>query len=49
MESFIEGMRRDDNAQTFSFVSALDPHADAKNIKMLYLYREGAETQYKAI
>ena len=33
----------DENEDTFNFVSDLDPHADAKNIKMLYLYREGAE------
>ena len=41
MESFIEGLRRAENEDTFNFVSDLDPHADAKNIKMLYLYREG--------
>jgi hypothetical protein len=49
MESFIEGLRRAENEDTFNFVSDLDPHADAKNIKMLYLYREGAEAQYKGI
>ena len=49
MESFIEGLRREENEETFNFVSDLDPHADAKNIKMLYLYREGAEAQYKGI
>ena len=47
MQAFIEDMRSEENAATFNFLEQLDPLAEAKNIKMLYLYREGAEAQYK--
>jgi hypothetical protein len=43
MERFLEEKRRDENLYTFNFLSSLDERADAKNIKMLYLYREGAD------
>ena len=49
MQAFIEDMRSEENAATFNFLEQLDPLAEAKNIKMLYLYREGAEAQYKGL
>jgi hypothetical protein len=49
MERFLEEKRREENLHTFNFLKGLDERADAKNIKMLYLYREGAEAQYKGL
>jgi len=49
MQTFVEDMVKKDNAETFNFLEHLDPHAEPKNIKMLYLYKEGAEAQYKGI
>jgi hypothetical protein len=43
MESFIEDMRQNENEATNSFLTSLDPRANPKNIKMLYLYKEGAD------
>lgn len=49
MERFLEEKRREENLNTFNFLKGLDQRADAKNIKMLYLYREGADAQYKGL
>jgi len=49
MQSFIENMRTKENAATFDYLSSLDQSSEPKNIKMLYLYREGADAQYKGI
>ena len=43
MDEFIEDMRRNENTATSDFLEHLDPRAAPKNIKMLYLYREGAD------